>query len=160
ANSVNDQRHRWVTSAVFQTASPKSGDSFMRHLIGDFTVSPIVEVSSGRPFNIIIAGDTRLDLGASQDRPDLGGSTSSPFIHGATFGPATVCVDDSGKPFTTIVPGVTPPEGCTGTLGRNHFNMSGFFTWDMRVSRRIPLGERFRLDLIADAFNLFNRTNI
>jgi hypothetical protein len=24
----------------------------------------------------------------------------------------------------------------------------------------LPLGERFKLDLIADAFNLFNRTNI
>ena len=30
----------------------------------------------------------------------------------------------------------------------------------MRLSKRIPFGERFRLDLIADAFNLFNRTNI
>jgi hypothetical protein len=38
--------------------------------------------------------------------------------------------------------------------------MPGFFEWDMRVSRRIPLGERLKLDLIADAFNLFNRTNL
>jgi hypothetical protein len=30
----------------------------------------------------------------------------------------------------------------------------------MRVGKRIALGERLRLDLIADAFNLFNRTNI
>jgi hypothetical protein len=160
ANSVNDQRHRWVTSAVFQSPSAKSGDGFFRHLTGDFSLSPIVELSSGRPFNIIVAGDTRLDLGASQDRPSVGGNVQSPFIPGATFGPADVCLDNSGKPFTTIVPGVTPPEGCTGNLGRNRFNTSGFFTWDMRLSRRIPLGERLKLDLIADAFNLFNRTNI
>jgi hypothetical protein len=30
----------------------------------------------------------------------------------------------------------------------------------MRVSRQIPLGERFKLAVIADAFNLFNRTNV
>jgi len=160
ANSVNDQRHRWVTSAVFQSPSAKSGDGFFKHLIGDFSLSPIVEVSSGRPFNIIVAGDTRLDLSASQDRPSVGGSAQSPFIPGATFGPANVCLDNSGKAFTTIVPGVTPPEGCTGNLGRNRFNTSGFFTWDMRLGRRVSLGERLKLDLIADAFNLFNRTNI
>jgi hypothetical protein len=45
-------------------------------------------------------------------------------------------------------------------LGRNRFTMPNFFTWDMRLSRRIPFGERLKLDVIADAFNLFNRTNI
>jgi hypothetical protein len=30
----------------------------------------------------------------------------------------------------------------------------------MRVSKGINFGERFRLDLIADGFNLFNHTNI
>jgi hypothetical protein len=30
----------------------------------------------------------------------------------------------------------------------------------MRVSKRIPFGERFSLDLIADACNRFNRTNV
>jgi len=149
-----------MTSAVFQSASPKSGDSFLRYLVGDFTLSPIVEVSSGRPYNIITGTDTRLDLGASQDRPSVGGAVSSPFVHGITFGQASVCLDNNGNPFRTLVPQVTPPEGCTGTLGRNRFNTTGFFTWDMRLSRRVALGERVHLDLIADAFNLFNRTNI
>jgi len=30
----------------------------------------------------------------------------------------------------------------------------------MRLSKRIPLGERLSLDLIADGFNMLNRTNI
>jgi hypothetical protein len=38
--------------------------------------------------------------------------------------------------------------------------MPGWFSWDMRVAKRIPVGEKLKLDLIADAFNLFNRTNI
>jgi hypothetical protein len=160
ANSVNDQRHRWVTSAVLQSGSARSGDGFFRHFIGDFTVSPIVEFSSGRPFNVITGTDTRLDLGASQARPSVtsGAGTTSPFIPGAVFVPANVCLDNSGATFT--VPFVSPPAGCDGNLGRNRFTSPNFFQWDMRVSKRIPFGERFKLDLIADAFNLFNRLNV
>ena len=158
SNSVNDQRHRWVTSAVLKSGSSTSGDGFFRHFIADFTLSPIIEFSSGRPFNIITATDTRLDLGASQARPSVGGGTSSPFIPGVTFGPASVCLNNDGSTFQ--VPLVSPPAGCTGNLGRNRFTSPNFFQWDMRLSRRIPLGERLKFDVIAEAFNLFNRTNI
>ena len=158
SNSDNDQRHRWVTSAVFQTAESHGGDSMWRHFASGFTLAPIVELSSGRPFNIITGTDTRLDLGASQARPSVGAGTTSPYIPGATFSPADQCLTNE---FTTFeVPGISPPAGCNGILGRNRYTSPGFFQWDMRVSKRIPLGERFRLDLIADAFNLFNRTNV
>jgi hypothetical protein len=157
-NSDNDQRHRWVTSAVFQTAESHGGESLWHHFIADFTLAPIIELSSGRPFNIITGDDTRLDLGASQARPSVGAGTTSPFIRGATFSSADLCLTNS---FTTFsVPGITPPAGCDGVLGRNRYTSPGFFQWDMRLSKRIPLGERVRLELIADAFNLFNRTNV
>jgi len=158
SNSVNDQRHRWVNSAVFQSAGAKSGDGFFKHFIGGFTLSPIIEFSSGRPFNVITGTDTRLDLGASQARPSVGAGTASPFIPGMTFHPADVCLNNDGSTFQ--VPLVSPPAGCDGNLGRNRFTSPNFFQWDMRLSRRIPLGERFKIDVVADAFNLFNRTNI
>jgi hypothetical protein len=162
SNSVNDQRHRWVTSAVFQSGSSKSGESFFKHFIADFSVSPIIEFSSGRPFNVITGEDTRLDLGASQARPSIvasGTGTTSKYIPGVTFGVADVCLDNSGQTFS--VPGITTlGAGCNGSLGRNRFTSPNYFQWDLRVSRRIPLGERLKLDLIADSFNLFNRTNI
>jgi len=163
SNSVNDQRHRWVTSAVIQSPSGKSGDGAFKHFIADFTLSPIVEFSSGRPFNVISGQDSRLDLGASQARPSIATSgtsgTTSPYISGVVFVPANACLDNSGKTFS--VPGITTlGAGCDGNLGRNHFFQPNFFQWDMRLARRIPLGERLKLDLIADAFNLFNRTNI
>jgi hypothetical protein len=162
SNSDNDQRHRWVTSAVFQSGSAKSGDGFFRHFFSDFSLSPIIEVSSGRPFNVISSKDTRLDLGASQARPSIGGAaatTVSPFIPGVTFGVADVCLTNDGSTFT--IPGITTAgAGCIGNLGRNAFVTPGFFQWDMRLSKRIPLGERMKLDLIADGFNLLNRTNI
>ena len=71
SNSVNDQRHRWVTSGVYQTSPHKGGESFAQNMLSDITVAPLVELSSGRPFNIITSEDTRLDLGASEIRPSL-----------------------------------------------------------------------------------------
>ena len=161
SNSVNDQRHRWVSSAVFTTAHAKSGEGAWKHFIGGFTLAPLIEVSSGRPFNVITGEDTRLDLGASQARPSLvaSGGTTSPFIPGAHFGVANVCLT-ANYPTTFTVPLVTPPAGCIGSLGRDAFTGPGFFTIDMRLAKNIPFGERWSMDLMADAFNLLNRTNI
>jgi hypothetical protein len=158
ANSVNDQRHRWVTSAVFQTSPHKGGDSFAQGFFSDFTLAPLVEVSSGRPFNVITGEDLRLLFSSQGVRPDRGGATTSPYIPGVSFGLPSVCLTNAKQPFT--VTGVAPPFGCFGTLGRDPFTSPGFFQFDLRVSKGISFGERFRLDLIADAFNLFNRTNI
>ena len=158
-NSTFDQRHRWVTSAVMQTPSPKSSDGAWKHFIGDFTLAPIVEVSSGRPYTVLTGTDFRLDFSGNGGRPSIGsGGVSSPFIPGVPFTLPSVCVTNSGTPFTVV--GVTPPAGCTGNLGRNTFVRPGFFQWDMRLARRFPLGERLKLDAIADVFNLFNRFNV
>jgi len=70
---------------------------------------------------------------------------------------------NAGVPFTVQGPlanQITPPLGCTGTLGRDKFNMPMFFQFDARISKGINFGERFRVDIIADVFNLFNHTNI
>jgi hypothetical protein len=158
ASSSFDQRHRWVTSAVLQSSSAKSGDSAWKHFIGDFTLAPIVEVASGRPFTVLTGTDFRLDFSGNGGRPSIGPGVSSPYIPGVTFSLPNVCVTNSGTPFT--VTGVTPPAGCTGNLGRNTFVRPGFFQWDMRLARRFPLGEKMKLDVIADVFNLFNRFNV
>jgi hypothetical protein len=163
SDSVNDQRLRWVTSAVFQSSPHKSGESFWNSFLSNFTLAPLVELSSGRPFNVITGEDTRLDLGASGDRPSVvaagtPGATTSPYIPGVSFVEASTCLLANGSTFT--VPGIAPPYGCIGDLGRNAFRMPSFYQFDMRVSKGINFGERFRLDLIADGFNLLNHTNI
>ncbi|HYA61885.1 MAG TPA: hypothetical protein VED66_01700, partial [Candidatus Sulfotelmatobacter sp.] len=163
SNSVNDQRHRWVMSGVFQSSPHTAGEGFVKNFFSNFTVAPLVELSSGRPFPVISGEDTRLELSASNDRPSVvpagaAGATTSPFIKGFAFIPATVCLTNAGQPFS--VPGIAPPLGCDGDLGRNRFVMPMFFSFDMRLSKGIKLGEHLRMDLIADGFNLFNHTNI
>ena len=47
-----------------------------------------------------------------------------------------------------------------GIEPRNTFTGDNFRTVDFRLGRTIPLGEKKSLELIAEAFNLFNKTNI
>jgi hypothetical protein len=155
SNSTFDQRHRWVTSAVFQSPYSRSDSGAWRKFLADFTVSPIVEVASGRPFTVLTGTDFRLDLGANTGRPSVvsSGGITSPFIPGVQFGLPNVC--DSGTPAALAAVG----SGCTGNLGRNPFVRPGFYEWDLRLSRKFYLSERVNLQFIADAFNLFNRNN-
>ncbi|HVO56167.1 MAG TPA: TonB-dependent receptor [Dongiaceae bacterium] len=161
SNSDFDQRHRWVTSGVF-TTGPRHGDGAWKSFLSNFTFAPLIELASGRPYSVITGTDYRLDLGSSNGRPSVGTggglTATSPYINGVTFTLPTTCLTNSGQPF--IVQGVTPPAGCDGNLGRNPFVTPGFFEIDLRIAKKIPLGEKFNLDLIADGFNLLNRTNV
>jgi Carboxypeptidase regulatory-like domain len=86
--------------------------------------------------------------------------TLAPVVHFAT-----------GKPFSDHISGNAPIDTCAGCLGfmgtggqdrlpllgRNSFRHGNLFNTDLRLSRRISLGEnRPSLELLAEAFNLFN----
>ncbi|MEK7723054.1 MAG: hypothetical protein AAB336_01780, partial [Acidobacteriota bacterium] len=131
ADSLFDQRHRFVFSGAMNSpVSWRNGNGFQKFL-SDFTIAPIIELSSGRPFNIITNVDTNNDQSTQTDRPNVG-------ANGVLTLPA---------PFTT------------GVLGRNMGITHGFFSVDLGVTRAIRFGEKARLDLIAQGFNLFNRFN-
>ncbi len=108
----------------------RSGNGWQKFL-SDFTVAPIIEFSSGRPFNIITNVDTNNDQTASTDRPNVGAN-----------GVLTL-----------------PAAFSTGSLGRNMGITHNFMSVDLGITRAIRFGERVKLDLIAQGFNLFNRFN-
>ncbi len=132
SDSLFDQRHRFVFSGVL--ASPQgwsSGDAGWKRFFADFNVAPIIEISSGRPFNIITNIDTNNDQASQTDRPN---------------------VDSNGN--LTI-----PSPFQTGNLGRNRGITHSYANVDLRLTRSIRFGERFKLALIGEVFNLFNRFN-
>jgi hypothetical protein len=45
-------------------------------------------------------------------------------------------------------------------LGRNSLKTPALFTADLRVLKYFPFGDAKRLDVVAEFFNLFNRTNV
>jgi hypothetical protein len=141
ADSLFDQRLRYVFSGILASpASWRHSDSGGRRFLADFTIAPILEVSSGRPFNILSAVDQNFDLQSSNERPSV---TASGLL----------CVPG---PTSTVCPAALPVNG---TLGRNAGLTHRYASLDMRLMRSIHFGERARLDLIAEGFNLFNRFN-
>lgn len=144
APSLFDQRHRFVFSGV--VASPtgwRKADSGWKRFLADFTVAPIVEISSGRPFNIITNVDTNNDQSTQTDRPSVNAN-------------GTLCVPGE---LGCITPLITDGRFSTGTLGRNRGITHGYASVDLRLTRAFHFSERVRLDLIAEGFNLFNRFN-
>ena len=73
SNSAFDQRHRFVLSGVYQTGR-LSGDGFAKKFFSGWTLAPILEVASGRPFNIISGDDRNLDFSTPTDRPNVAAS--------------------------------------------------------------------------------------
>ncbi len=130
--SLFDQRHRFVISGVLKSPF-KQNSAGLRKLLADTTFSPIIELSSGRPFNILTGTDTNLDQSSVTDRPNVDITTGMLSIPG----PAEI-----------------------GSLGRNVGISPGFASVDMRLSRSISLGENLKLELISEVFNLFNRVNV
>jgi hypothetical protein len=133
AVSLFDQRHRFVFSGALTSPSTwRSSSSKTHRFLSDFTIAPILEISSGRPFNILTGTDSNGDLQGSTDRPSVAAD-------GSLFVPST--------PFTL------------GNLERDRGITHGYASLDLRLMRAIRLGERLRLDVIAEGFNLFNRFN-
>lgn len=55
--------------------------------------------------------------------------------------------------------GNTQNDRVPGTL-RNQFSTPASYIVDMRLGRAIRFGERFKLTLFAEGFNIFNRSNV
>ena len=121
----------------------RGSDSGWKRVFADFTLAPIVELSSGRPFNIITNTDTNNDQASQTDRPSVNSD-------------GTLCVP--GRPGCAT-PLITDGQFSIGNLGRNRGLTHGFASFDLRLARAFHFGERFRIDVIAEGFNLFNRFN-
>ncbi|HVF56029.1 MAG TPA: TonB-dependent receptor, partial [Pyrinomonadaceae bacterium] len=142
ADSLFDQRHRFVFSGVLAAPAEWRSAGGFRSFLADFVVAPIFEISSGRPFNILSGVDTNNDQSNQTDRPSV-------------LPDGTLCTP--GTPGCT--PLITNGRFSTGDLGRSRGITESYASLDMRVTRKIRFGERVNLDVIAEGFNLFNRFN-
>jgi len=165
SNSLFDQRHRFVFSGVYQSGR-LTGRGFAGRLFSDWTLAPIVDVASGRPFNLTTGSFDNFQFVTSGGRPNA--VVSGTPTNGCGYATYASKVSPTGflqEPCFADVSaaGLAARNGLLlldGNLGRN----AGIQPWtvfnDLHVARRIYFGERLNLDLIADVFNLTNRFNV
>ncbi len=78
---------------------------------------------------------------------------------------STIMQFQSGSPYSALVGGDPNNDGnrsndrLPGTV-RNQFTSPSVYQFDVRLTRSIRFGEKMRLRLIGEAFNIFNRSNV
>ena len=115
----------------------------------DTQLQAIVGARSGQPFTPLLRFD-------NSNTGNVGGSTAG------SDRPDLVGNPELGNPtpeqwFNTSAFAVAAPY-TFGNAGRNSLRGPGYASFDLALSRRIPMGPR-ALTVGLQAFNLFNRTN-
>jgi len=158
STSLFDQRHRFVLSGVYQTGKI-AGSGFASKFFSDWTWAPLLEIASGRPFNIITGSGDNLQLSSLTSRPNTTVDPACGTVYQSKYSPSGTFQEPCINGF--VAAGVTPTLlQLDGNLGRN----AGRTPWtgfgDMRISKRINFTERFNMDLIVDMFNIANKMNV
>ena len=161
ARSTFDQRHRVVLSGVYNTGKI-AGTGFLPGVFSGFTVAPIIEISSGRPFNILTGTDTNFDFDPLTDRPNAVAAGSAPTSCGSPavaskYSPAGAF----NAPCYIDAPANAGPDSnaFNGDLGRNAGVKPYVVFTDFRLARAFNFSNRYALQVTADAFNLINKNN-
>jgi len=137
-----DQRQRLVLTGSYETP-------WRNRLARNWRLHVIASMQSGNPFTPALSFDNSNTGNANAifglDRPDVvgdpnaGASTPERFFNTDAF--------------------ALPAERTFGNAGRNVLTGPGQASLDAAVERTFDLGERLRLDLRAEAFNLTNHSN-
>ncbi len=132
-----DIRHRFVASVVWNPKFFSSNDdSVARHIFNGFTISPIVQVASGRPHSAFVSGNAP----ACTNAAICGGSALTAAVSTGILGAG----GDNRFPL----------------IERNSVRFPKTVNVDLRVSRRFHFGETMALELLAEGFNVFNHVNV
>jgi hypothetical protein len=166
STSSFDQRHRLVMSGVY-TSGHLGGNNIASAIFSNFTVAPIIEISSGRPFNILTGQDTNFDFNPLTDRPNAvaPGTTAN----GCGYTPVASkysrtgafnlpCYIDAPAALTTS----TTSSYYNGNLGRNAGLKPMVAFTDLRIARTFLWTggtHHFSMQATMDAFNLINKNN-
>ena len=135
ALSLQDQRHRFTFSGVFQV--PYAG----------IDLAPVISFGSSRPFNIGAGFDRNLN-DIQNDRPNFIGAPGRP----AWRRPGSATATDVKESL------MLAPIGESGNLPRNFGRGPGTRVINLRASRTFRAREQITIRPAVDLFNLFNNT--
>ena len=135
--SAYNVTHNLVANAVYMTPfKGGSGANWANKLLADWTLSPIVTMHSGIPFEVLI-------------NPQQGLASECTTVAACAAGTA------NGNGLVQEAQNQARPFAAGRNTGFGPWN----YRWDMSFRKAIPLSERFRLEFLANFANLLNRLN-
>jgi len=155
-----DIRHRYVSSLIYQlplsAAPPAKGGAWLRAakwVLGDWQIAVIDQIQSGFPFTISVFGDTA-NAGALLNVNPVRANVVPGVSPSLPKGQRT-----ADRWFNTSA-FVAPPAFTFGNAGRNSMYGPGLWKTDLALQRDFRLSARTRFEFRAEAYNLFNHTNL
>ena len=146
ASSSFDHRQRIVVSFIYQLPLPTDSSTWMRALFGRWRAGGNFTAESGAPFTVNIPSDqANIGTGPAQ-RPNVSGSPNE--------GPKTPQQWFNKSVFSL------PSLYTFGNALRNTVIGPGSQEFDLSLQKDIRLTEAAGLQFRAEAYNLFNRTNL
>lgn len=136
-----------------------------------FTTSNAVLFPGNLPLekgNSIFNVQNRFVVSAILESPWKSGGWTNYLVSGWQLAP--IYQAQNGLPFSLVTSG-SPPGGISSgvngsggrlgidAVGRNTLLLSRTQVLDLRLSKKFNIGERYKLELLAEGFNLFNHTN-
>ena len=147
--SVFDQRHRFVTSAVFDLPFGPGrrfmSDGALGSAIGGWKVTSVVTLASGFPLTVSAGEDTANIGNCCRPNRDFNVSTALD----------TPTVD---KFFNTAAYS-RAPNGTFGTAGRSEIIGPGIKNWDFSLSKEFHFSGQPYMEFRFEAFNFLNHPN-
>jgi hypothetical protein len=151
-NSDNDTRHLFTTSITYDVPKAQWATGWSSYLVNGWQVSSLWNFHTGQPWNVTLPLQNLIgDPFKSDSNYTVNHSFTRNIIQkGQGTGPGVQWVNPDA---------FGPATGAFGTLSRNKYYGPGFADVDLSVFKNIPIGERVKIQLRAEMFNLFNRVN-
>jgi len=149
-----DTRHNFNASLV-ATSAINHPNAWVRRLLNDWQIAPLVHISSGQPINLVTGKDNSLTSinQSNNDRPNQ--------VLANVFATNPICNNGATPCVQWFNPAAFQPNalGTFGNLGRNAVRGPHNVTADFALSRIFKVNERYSVQARAEAFNVFNHAN-
>ena len=164
-----DQRQMVAISGVWK---PHYGftNKIVRGVVNDWTITSIIQLQSGLPFNITTGSDNNGD-GVTNDRPNLAPGFTHPQLH--NNGKSRVAAEADWVDYSQFcVAGGTlngvaacpqngaGPANSDGTVRQNALDAPGRRAIAASIFRDFRITERVKFQLRGESTNVFNLTNL
>ncbi|MFL6256075.1 MAG: carboxypeptidase regulatory-like domain-containing protein [Pyrinomonadaceae bacterium] len=137
-----DRRHIFAATYTYTLPTLRNSNGFLRAVFGGYEISGITRLQSGAYFTVVgnsSTGSRRADYLGGDVLLANGDRSQAAWVNRAAF--------------------AAPPDTRRGTSGVGTVEGPGSQVWDFSFRRRVGITEKLRLQLQADIFNAFNRTN-